>query len=99
MIWQPGKTLQGDKYEIKEVLGAGRFSITYRAEILKGEHQGEWVVIKALNDESMQRSDFDRLQQVFVKEAFTLAQCRHPHIVQAEEPFFSVAIEDRRKEG
>jgi eukaryotic-like serine/threonine-protein kinase len=87
MIWQPGKKLQGDRYEIKEVLGAGRFSATYRAEILQGEQQGEWIVIKAPNDESMQRSDFDRLQHVFVRETFKLVKCRHPHIVQAEEPF------------
>lgn len=87
MIWQPGKTLQGGRYEIKQVLGAGRLSVTYLAQVLKGEQQGDWVVIKAPNDEAMQRSDFDKLQPIFVREAFKLARCRHPHIVQAEEPF------------
>lgn len=87
MIWQPGKTLQGDRYAIKQVLGAGRLSVTYLAEILKGEKQGEWVVIKAPNDEAVQRSDFDRLQQAFVDEAFKLFECQHPHIVKAKKPF------------
>jgi eukaryotic-like serine/threonine-protein kinase len=83
VIWAAGKQLQNGRYTIREVRRVGLFSVTYRAETL----QGESIVIKAPNDESMQRSDFDRLQQVFVQEAFKLAQCRHPHIVQAEPPF------------
>jgi eukaryotic-like serine/threonine-protein kinase len=81
MVWAVGQKL-GDRYTIREVLGRGR-SITYRAE----DRLGQSVVIKAANDEAIASSDFARLQQVFVREAFKLAKCRHPHIVKAEEPF------------
>ena len=82
MVWAVGQKL-GDRYTIREVLGRGRWSITYRAE----DRNGQSVVIKAASDEAIASSDFDRLQQVFVREAFKLAKCRHPHIVKAEEPF------------
>jgi eukaryotic-like serine/threonine-protein kinase len=82
MVWAAGQKL-GDRYTIREVLGQGRWSVTYRAE----DRQGQSVVIKAANDEAIASSEFDRLQQVFVREAFKLAKCRHPHIVRAEEPF------------
>jgi len=31
MAWSVGKKLNGDQYTIQEVLGEGRFGITYRA--------------------------------------------------------------------
>ena len=83
MAWAPGKQLQGDKYTIKKVIGHGRFGITYLAR----DKNNNAVVIKTPNDEALNRPDFDRLQQVFVQEAFKLAKCRHPHIVRAEKPF------------
>jgi len=83
MVWTAKKQLQKGRYTIQEVLRVGQLGVTYRAET----PQGESIVIKTPNDEAMQRSDFDRLQQVFVQEAFKLAQCRHPHIVRAEAPF------------
>jgi eukaryotic-like serine/threonine-protein kinase len=82
MVWATGQKL-GDRYTIQEVLGRGRWSVTYRAK----DRAGQSVVIKAANDEAIAPTDFDRLQQVFVREAFKLAKCRHPHIVKAEEPF------------
>lgn len=82
MVWAVGQKL-GDRYTIREVMGRGRWSITYRAD----DRHGQSVVIKAANDEAIASSDFDRLQQVFVREAFKLAKCQHPHIVEAEEPF------------
>ncbi len=83
MVWVAGKQLQGNKYTIERILGHGRFGITYLARYKNDEP----VVIKTPNDQSLNRPDFDRLQQVFVREAFKLARCRHPHIVKAEEPF------------
>lgn len=83
MIWTAGQQLKNRQYIIQEVIGVGRFGITYRAI----KRDAELIVIKTPNDESLQRADFDRLQQVFVQEAFKLAKCKHPHIVKAEEPF------------
>ncbi|MEQ9234378.1 serine/threonine protein kinase [Coleofasciculus sp. E2-BRE-01] len=83
MVWTPGQQLHGGKYTIQKVLGHGRFGLTYLAR----DKDGEAVVIKTPNDESLNRPDFDRLQQVFVQEAVKLAKCKHPHIVKAEEPF------------
>jgi eukaryotic-like serine/threonine-protein kinase len=83
MIWQPGRQLQKGEYTIQEILSVGHLNVTYLART----PDGQTVVIKAPNDEAMQQADFDRLQQVFVQEAFKLAKCQHPHIVQAEAPF------------
>jgi eukaryotic-like serine/threonine-protein kinase len=87
MIWKPKQKLQKG-FEIQEVLGAGRLSVTYLAKTATGE----LIVIKAPNDEAMQRADFDRLQEVFVQEAFKLARCRHPHIVRSQEPLIENGI-------
>lgn len=83
MAWLPGKQLQGGKYTIQKVIGHGRLGITYLAR----NDDGSPVVIKTPNDEALNSPDFERLQQVFVQEAFKLAQCRHSHIVRAEKPF------------
>ncbi|MDY6938836.1 MAG: serine/threonine-protein kinase [Cyanobacteriota bacterium] len=85
MVWQPGKTLRGDRYTIEAILGRGRFGITY----LAWEKNGTRVAIKTPNDEvrSLNPAKFDRLQRGFVQKAVKLAKCRHPHLVRAEEPF------------
>jgi len=75
--------LQKGKYTIERELGRGRFGITYLAR----NKNGNGVVIKTLNDAVLKPADFERWQQNFVKEAFKLAQCKHPNIVRAEEPF------------
>lgn len=83
MAWEPEKQLQGGRYTIKKVIGQGRFAFTYLAR----DQNNHAVVIKTPNDEVLNRPDFDRLQQVFVQEAFKLAKCKHHHIVKAEAPF------------
>ena len=83
MVWSSGKQLQNGRYTLLDLIGQGRFGITYLAE----DKHKDRLVIKTPNDEALNRADFERLQQVFVKEAFKLAKCRHPHIVQAGEPF------------
>ena len=80
MVWSTGKQLQHERYTPQGLIGQGRFGITYLAEA----HNQNRLVIKIPNDETLNRADFQRLQQVFVKEAFKLAKCRHPHIVQAD---------------
>lgn len=83
MAWEPERQLQGGRYTIKKVIGRGRFAVTYLAR----DQNNHAVVIKTPNDETRNSLDFERLQQVFVQEAFKLAQCFHPHIVKAETPF------------
>jgi eukaryotic-like serine/threonine-protein kinase len=82
MVWAAGQQI-GNRYTIREVLGGSHWSITYRAE----DQHGQVVVIKTANQETLALPEFDRFQQMFVKEAFKLARCNHPHIVKASEPF------------
>jgi len=83
MVWQPGTKLKGDRYTIDSILGGGRFGFTYLAR----DRNGNRVVIKTPNDEIVNRADFDRLQEVFVREAVKLAKCNNPHIVKTKDPF------------
>lgn len=83
IMWQIGQQLQSGKYTIREVLGVGRLSVTYRTETTDGRS----MVIKAPNADAMQPADFERLQKLFRSEAFKLVQCKHPHIVKVKEPF------------
>ncbi len=83
MVWSPGKQLQRGKYTIKRELGRGRIAITYLAT----DREGNPLALKTLNDELRYSSDYDRLEQAFVKEAFKLIRCSHPHIVKVNEPF------------
>jgi eukaryotic-like serine/threonine-protein kinase len=84
MVWDAGKVLGGDLYEIKEVLKQGQLSVTYLAVSKRGEP----VVIKTPNDAAIPRSDFDKLQERFVKEAFMLKDCQQSnYIVKVWQPF------------
>jgi len=83
MVWVVPKQLRGGKYTLEEVIGQGRFGITYLAR-----NQNRRVVIKTLNDQYRSQPDFNKLQERFVQEAFKLAQCKDTHIVHLlEDPF------------
>ncbi len=82
MLWTSGQKLRGG-YTIQRMLSKQRFSITYLAK----NRKDDWVVIKTLSDDALQRPDSSRLQESFEKEAFRLARFQHPNIVKVEEPF------------
>lgn len=88
MIWQPGKSLYGNRYIIQRKLGGGGFGITYLAKNKKGE----FVVIKTLKDEVLSNPELsqfrDKYLRDFEREATRLAICRHPHIVQIDNAFY-----------
>ncbi len=84
MVWPAGKTLKNGRYTIQEVLGEGRFGITYLAS---DRQTNDLVVIKTPKDVFLNFSKFKRLQEIFVKEAVKLAQCHHNHIVAVKETF------------
>lgn len=88
MAWAAGKQLQNGQYTLDSVLGQGRFGITYFAR----DRNGSPVVIKTPNKDALPPDEFERLQEVFVQEAYKLARCRHPHIVEADAPFLEAGI-------
>jgi len=77
--WQDGQQLEDGKYIIEEYLGGGGFGETYRAQ---NRHEGKSVAIKTLNLYQQFQPDFAKTQNKFLKEAMSLAKCRHPHIVE-----------------
>jgi len=84
MSWKKGQELQNGKYIIQEVLGGGGFGVTYRAI---QQRDGKPVAIKTLNPMGQEEPNFPELQVKFVKEAFRLVQCKHPHIVEVYDLF------------
>jgi serine/threonine protein kinase len=85
MTLNPGDRLDGDRYEIEEVLGCGRFAITYSA--LDDHNSNQRVAIKTLNDSAKVHPDRDKFCQIFRDEAMQLKACDHPHIVKVDRLF------------
>ncbi|MBW4678758.1 MAG: protein kinase [Microcoleus vaginatus WJT46-NPBG5] len=82
--WTAGQALQNGKYIIEEIIGEGGFGITYR---VKDQRDGKIIAIKTLNYKSQKKSNFAKLHEDFVKEAFRLAKCSHPNVVQVHDVF------------
>ncbi|MCC3593546.1 serine/threonine-protein kinase [Microcoleus sp. PH2017_28_MFU_U_A] len=82
--WPDGQQLDDGKYIIEEYLGGGGFGETYRAQ---NRHEGRSVAIKTLNLFQQFQPDFAKTQNKFLKEAMSLAKCRHPHIVEVYDIF------------
>ncbi|MDJ0582335.1 serine/threonine-protein kinase [Crocosphaera sp.] len=80
----PGETLQNGRYTINYILGAGGFGITYLATETPSNNQ---IAIKTLNATVQGKDNFLDLQNKFIKEAFLLAKCSHPHIVKVHNVF------------
>ncbi|BAY24232.1 protein kinase [Calothrix sp. NIES-2100] len=88
MVLNPGQQLFGGRYIIERKLGEGGVGITY----LVKNRSGELRVIKTLREKILNDPAWipyqDQLKQNFKDEAFQLALCRHPHIVEVENVFY-----------
>ena len=80
--WKVGNTIQRGRYVIDKVLGAGGAGITYRAKETKSNRV---VAIKTLNAMIQAQPDFTKHQERFIQEAFRLAKCSHPHVIQVDD--------------
>lgn len=80
MAFVDGWVIDGTNYQYKIVreIGKGGFGITYLAK----RNDGLDVVVKTLNDTMQNKPEFNDLQAKFMKEAFFLKGCKHPHIVK-----------------
>ncbi|MGK7903089.1 MAG: GUN4 domain-containing protein [Hormoscilla sp.] len=89
MTWKKGQALQNGKYIITERIGGGGFGVTYLA---KQQRDGKQVAIKTLDPRRQEDEGFPKLQEKFVQEAFRLAKCSHPHIVEVYDVFQEEAL-------
>jgi len=86
MAWVAGDQLQGGKYTIEKELRRGRFGITYLVKNKNSDRQ----IIKTLDINSLtslNQSDRNRIETMFLQEADKLRRCQHQHIVKFAEPF------------
>jgi eukaryotic-like serine/threonine-protein kinase len=83
-IWTPNQNIQNQRFTIQKVIGSGGYGITYSAI---EQRTGKTFVLKTLNHLQQTKPDFPKLQQEFFKEAFRLAKCHHPHIVEIHDVF------------
>ncbi|WP_236140929.1 serine/threonine-protein kinase [Nostoc sp. CMAA1605] len=83
-IWTPNQNIQNQRFTIQKVIGSGGYGITYSAI---EQRTGKTFVLKTLNHLQQTKPDFPEQQQKFVQEAFRLAKCHHPHIVEVHDVF------------
>lgn len=79
-----GKTLQGGKYTLDQLLGQGGFGVTFKAT---HHYLGQTMVIKTLNLVNQNHPQFNKMEQQFKDEARRLALCVHPNIVRVNDFF------------
>ncbi len=84
-----GRTLQGGKYTLDQLLGEGGFGITFRAT---HHYLQQTVVIKTLNALNQGNLEFTQLQQQFQDEGRRLALCSHPNIVRVSDFFVEAGM-------
>ena len=100
MTLKPGTTLQGDKYEIRSILGQGGFGITYLAE---HGMMNKLVCIKEFFPREYYNRDndsrnvslgsngsaelMDAYRKKFLKEARTIARLEHPNVIAIYDVF------------
>lgn len=83
-MWTTGQELQNGKYKLEAMLGVGGFGVTYRAIERSSDRT---VTIKTLNVVVQNKPNFTQAQEKFIKEAFRLSRCQHPHIVKVYDIF------------
>lgn len=84
-----GKTLQGGKYTLDDLLGQGGFGVTYRAT---HHYLDEIRVIKTLNPSLRQDPQYPELERKFRDEAKRLESCEHENIVRMRDFFIEAGV-------
>ena len=87
MVWQPGRSIQGGRYTIQDVLGQGGFGITYRVLHVRLRQPR---VIKTPNLHLRHDPEYQTYVDRFIQEGQRLAELTadpHPHIVRAWDLF------------
>jgi serine/threonine protein kinase len=78
------RTLNQGKYVLSTQLGAGVFSLTYKAT---DTELGQSVVIKTLGEALRQHANVNQFKQQFLDIAKRLNYCQHPHLVRVIDYF------------
>jgi serine/threonine-protein kinase len=84
-----GKTLQGGKYVLEQLLGQGGFGVTFKAV---HRSLGKFVVVKTLDPDNRSLTQYSQLEQQFQDEGRRLALCDHPNIVKVNDFFVEDGI-------
>ncbi|HEY9658375.1 MAG TPA: serine/threonine-protein kinase, partial [Allocoleopsis sp.] len=84
-----GKSLQGSKYTLDELLGQGGFGITFKAT---HHYLDEIRVIKTLNPDLWRDPQFSQLELKFRDEAKRLERCEHENIVRMRDFFVEAGV-------